>query len=113
MQTNYIEVTTGGDSNGDQCPDASKCSLRKAIGLAAGQGDIDFNSGVSSVTLSSTGTLTLSLPTSGAAGVNIIGPGANALTVDGNRGNFSVFTVDANVPAVLSGMTISGATLNG
>ncbi len=107
VQSNYIEVTTGGDSNGDQCPDASKCSLRKAIGLAAGQGDIDFNSSVSSVTLSSTGTLTLSLPTSGVAGVNIIGPGANALTVDGGGGNFSVFTVAANVPAVLYGMTIS------
>ena len=113
VQTNYIQVTTGGDSNGDSCPSATKCSLRAAIAQAAGQGDIDFKSTVTSVTVSSTGTLDLALPASGAAGVNIIGPGANALTVDANKGNFSVFTVDANVPAVLYGMTISGASLNG
>jgi predicted outer membrane repeat protein len=111
VQTNYIQVQTGTDAgNGAiDCdnPTPSGCTLRDALLLANsnGYGDIDFASGVTSITLSGTGTLTLS----GTTGINIIGPAPSTVTVNGGgpTSNFSVFTVDANVPALLYGLTIS------
>src|SRR6185437_964060 len=54
-------------------------------------------------------TVAASLELSGTTGINIIGPGANNLTINGggSSSDFSVFTVDANVPAVLYGLTIA------
>lgn len=100
VQTNYIQVTSNKDTGTN--------TLRDAIATAntAGSGDIDFTSTITSIALSSSnGTLGLSAST----GINIIGPGANALTVSGgsSSANFPVFTVDANVSAVLDGLTIS------
>jgi hypothetical protein len=103
VQTNYVQVQNSGDTGGS-CP-GSSCRLRGAIASAntAGYGDIDFASGVTSITAGST------LQLSGTTGINIIGNGANTLTVNGggSSSNFSVFTVNANVPAVLYGLTIS------
>ena len=103
VQTNYIQVQSSGSSGGS-CP-GSSCRLNAAISAAntAGYGDIDFASSVTSIT----GATTLEL--SGTTGINIIGPGANKLSVNGggSSSNFSVFTVDANVPAVLYGLTIT------
>ena len=104
VQTNYIQVQSSNDNSGGSCPGAS-CRLRTAISTANGNGygDIDFASGVTSITVGST------LDLSGTTGINIIGSGANKLTVNGggSSSNFSVFTVDANVPAVFYGLTIS------
>jgi predicted outer membrane repeat protein len=103
VQTNYVQVQNNSDTGGS-CP-GSSCRLRTAIAAAntAGYGDIDFASGVTSITGAST------LQLSGTTGINIIGNGANKLTINGGgaSSNFSVFTVDANVPAVLYGLTIS------
>ncbi|MGH9590388.1 MAG: beta strand repeat-containing protein [Terracidiphilus sp.] len=110
VQTNYIQVQSSGGSGGS-CP-GSTCRLTAALAAAntAGYGDIDFASSVTSITVA--GTLELS----GTAGINIIGPGANKLTVNGggSSSDFSVFTVDANMPAVLYGLTIAkGNTATG
>jgi hypothetical protein len=108
VQANYIQVQKGTDAGaGKSDCQGTNCTLRDAIALANsnGYGDIDFASGVSSITLSNTGTLTLS----GTTGINLIGPGATTATVNGGgpTSNFSVFTVPSNVPAVLYGLTIS------
>ena len=112
VQTNYVQVQSSGDAGagaGD-CP-GSSCTLRDAVDLANGNGygDIDFASGVNSITLAST------LELSAATGINIAGPAANKLTVNGggSASNYSVVTVDAGVPALLYGLTISnGNTTN-
>lgn len=109
VQTNYIKVTSTGDANNATCPDNTKCSLRAAIAQAAGQGDIDF--GVTSATLTGSG-LTLALPASGAAGVNIIGSATSLVKVDGGAAG-TVFTVNASVPAVLYGLTITNGNASG
>lgn len=110
VQSNYLNVQSSGNSGGT-CP-GSTCRLGTAVSAAntAGYGDIDFSSSVTSITLA--GTLELS----GSMGINIIGPGANKLTVigGGSSSDFSIFTVDAGVPAVLYGLTISkGNTATG
>ncbi len=110
VQANYIQVqasTDAGAGASDCNPQGASCTLRDAILLAnsIGYGDIDFASGVSSITLSNTGTLTLS----GTTGINIVGPGASTVTVNGGGegSNFSVFTVNASVPALIYGLTVS------
>jgi hypothetical protein len=120
VQTNYIQVTSGGDAGtgASDCQTVpnTTCTLRDVVGIANGSttpnvyGDIDFASGLKSVTLSA-GTLELSSLT----GVNIAGPAANQLTINGggSASNFTVVTVDAGVPALLYGLTISkGNTTN-
>jgi hypothetical protein len=114
VQANYIQVQANTDAGaGASDCQGTGCTLRDAVLLANsnGYGDIDFASGVSSITLSSTGTLELS----GTTGINIIGPGASTVTVNGGGGtsNFSVFTVDAGVPASLYGLTISNGNTSG
>lgn len=107
VQTNYVQVQNNGDTGGS-CP-GSSCRLRAAIAAAnTAGGDIDFASSVTSITGAST------LELSGTTGINIIGPGANKLTINGggSSSNFSVITVDANVPAVLYGVTISSGKTN-
>jgi Bacterial Ig-like domain (group 3) len=106
-QTNYIQVQNAGDAVGGACPGAS-CTLRDAIAAAGSAGDIDFKPGIAAVNLTaSNGTLTLG----GATGIEIAGPGASTLTVNGNGSSgtpLSVFTVNSGAQALLSGLTISG-----
>ena len=66
---------------------------------------IQFQSGLS-------GTIPLSSTLELSADVAIVGLGANVLTVKGggSGSNFSVFTVDAGVTAMLSGLTITGGS---
>ena len=118
-QTNYRTVTTLADStnNSSTCTGGENCSLRDAIGLAnASGGDIDFLSSLTST--SSPGTITLGANTGTgdialpaiAEQVNIIGPGANQLTVSGNNDGSvgSVFTVNSGAQAILYGLTVTG-----
>ena len=102
VQTNYIQVQASSATN-PSCP-GNKCTLPTAITSVntTGYGDIDFATSVTSITVSS------KLELSGKTGINIIGPGAKSLTISGGSGAFSVFVVDAQVPAALYGMTISG-----
>ncbi len=112
VQTNYIQVTNNADAGagaGD-CPGTgTSCTLRDAVGIANSSappevfGDIDFGSAVSPITLASTLSLTAT------TGINIVGPGASKLTVNGggSTSNFSVVTLDTGVPALLYGLTIS------
>jgi hypothetical protein len=109
VQANYIQVQASGDGGAGaaDCQSAS-CTLRDAIILANsnGYGDIDFASGVSSITLAgANGTLNLT----GASGINIIGSGANSLTVNGGGSttNFSVFTVGSGAQVLMNWLTIS------
>ncbi|MGH9588126.1 MAG: beta strand repeat-containing protein [Acidobacteriaceae bacterium] len=111
VQTNYLMVTTATDSAPSSCTSAA-CSLRDAINAAnTAGGDISFKSGL--------GTLTIS-PTQGAlpaitGAVNIIGPGANQLTVSGGSSTTvgSVFTVNSGAVATLYGLTIANGNVNG
>lgn len=109
VQTNYIEVQAAGDggAGAGDCPGAS-CTLRDAIAAAGAAGDIDFAAGVTTVTLTpGNGALTLAAT----GGIEIVGPGANALTVNGGGSStthLSVFSVSAGDQALLYGMTISG-----
>ncbi len=107
VQTNYIQVQSSGD-NGDapaDCP-GTNCTLQDAIGLAntsgGGNGDIDFAPGVSSIALSSSIAV-------GSGYDNIIGPGANQLTINGggSSSDFSAVYVGPGDHAVLYGLTIS------
>ncbi|HEV2322973.1 MAG TPA: Ig-like domain-containing protein, partial [Terracidiphilus sp.] len=115
VQTNYIQVQSSGDAGAGAADcQSTSCTLRDAVLLANanGYGDIDFASGVTSVTLSGS-TLNLTEDT----GINIIGPGASKLTINGggSSSNFSVITVGSGVPAMLTGLTISNGntTTNG
>ncbi|HEV2136436.1 MAG TPA: right-handed parallel beta-helix repeat-containing protein [Terracidiphilus sp.] len=112
VQANYIQVQSSGDAGAgaSDCPSTS-CTLRDAILLANGNGygDIDVASSVSSITLAgANGTLNLT----GASGINIIGSGANSLTVNGggSTSNFSVFTVGSGAQVLMNWLTIANGT---
>jgi CSLREA domain-containing protein len=99
VQTNYLTVTTTADNGGGTC--GASCTLRDAIASAnaSGHADIQFGAGV-------TGTITLgsALPAlSGTA--DLIGPGANVLTVSGNNA-YPVFNVTTGTLDV-TGLTIA------
>ncbi|MGH9606155.1 MAG: Ig-like domain repeat protein [Terracidiphilus sp.] len=106
-QTNYIEVQNAGDGAGGACPGVG-CTLRDAIAAAGSAGDIDFKSSVATVSLTpGNGALTLGAAT----GIEIVGPGASTLTVDGHGSSgakLSVFTVSSGDQALLYGLTITG-----
>jgi len=105
VQANYLTVNTAADDAGSTITTCgATCTLRDAINtaLADGNGDIDFASGLS-------GTITLggSLPAISTTGsVDIVGPGANLLSVSGALTypilNIAAGTVD------ISGLTITG-----
>jgi len=112
-QSNYITVTTGADDaipgNAGHCPGAA-CTLRDAIAAANAVlgGDIDFNNGLS--------TITIGIPTTATEGpsifydTNVIGPGANSLTVTGQNGYVLLGAKGGNV--YLSGMTFANGYNN-
>jgi len=111
IQTNYVKVQSAGDSGSgaSDCPSGS-CTLRDAIAAAgSADGDVYFASGISTVTLNpANGTLQQS---GSIPAVNIVGPGAGSLTVNGNgsSGNqLSVFTNGAGQTMALYGLTITG-----
>ncbi len=129
VQTNYLTVNTLADSSnsGDatSCSDGTEsatntCSLRDALGQAntAGQADVDFApslflSGTPAV--STPGTINLATgtntPLPGISGqLNLVGPGANLLTVSGGNSPAvgSVLTVNSTATAFIEGLTISG-----
>jgi CSLREA domain-containing protein len=115
VQTNYIKVQSSGDAGSgtsDCIPQSANCTLRDAIavGNSLGTVDVDFASGVSTINLKpANGTLEIKSNSGGAS--NLIGPGANQLTVNGNGSSsnrLSVFTVDSGGTATLSGMTVTG-----
>lgn len=101
VQTNYTTVTTANDSGAG--------SLRAAITAAnsSGYGDIDFDPSLNGATI----TLASTLP--GLTGQeNIVGPGANLLTVSGANA-YTVFTIYSLGRATLNGLTIANGNGNG
>jgi CSLREA domain-containing protein len=81
VQTSRLTVTTTGDAGNGSC--GATCTLRDAVTAAnaAGHGDIGFANGL-------TGTIALSSELPVISGtVDIVGPGANLLTVSGNSAN--------------------------
>ena len=106
-----IQVTTTADSGAG--------SLSQAItdaNATPGNDQISFNlTGSSSYTI----TLKSALPniidastaiTGGSAGtVSITGLGASSLTIDGNKGDFSIFAIDAGGNLSISAVTVTGA----
>jgi CSLREA domain-containing protein len=121
VQTNQYVVNTLVDSNDGSCT-STTCSLRDAIGAAnSAGGDITF---LSSLTSTGTpGTINLSSGASpagtgstlGVSGqANIIGPGANQLTVAGDDDTNvgSVLTVNSGAQVSLYGLTIAAGYTN-
>jgi len=116
VQTNYLLVTTTQDLL-DMTPACnafgdSPCSLRDALTLAVPGGtDIAFVTSVFPSLSSLAGIITLldsPLPAIG-GNLDLVGPGANVLTVSGGGSTAvgSVFTVNSNANAAISGITIS------
>ena len=104
--------------------DSGTGSLRQAIidaNTTEGNDTIDFNfdTGASPYTI----TLSSALPNiidastvvgTGTAGtVTITGLGTSSLTIDANKGNFSIFSINAGGNLSISGVTVSGAQFNG
>ena len=119
VQTNQYRVNTLTDQIDTltNCVSpATTCSLRDAIGLAnVSPGDITFLAGLTSV--GSPGTINLGSPAGTNTALpalieqeNIIGPGANQLTVSGNNSTAvgSVFTINSGATATIYGITVSG-----
>jgi CSLREA domain-containing protein len=106
-QTTTLTVTTTADTvNG--CS-ATICTLRDALNAAygaAGTSNIQFAPGV-------TGTIALTSTLPGFSGtINLIGPGASQLTIDGGNSSIigSIFTVTNNAVVTISGVTIAHGT---
>ncbi len=103
-QTTTLTVTTTADTT-NGCS-ASLCSLRDAISAAygaAGTTNIQFAAGV-------TGTITLTSTLPGFDGtINLIGPGASLLTIDGGNSSIigHVFQVNSGSTVSISGVTIA------
>jgi predicted outer membrane repeat protein len=120
VQTDQYVVTTLTDSTNaaTTCTGGATCSLRDAIGLAnASGGDIAFKSSLTSTSAPGAISLGSALPAiSAAEAINILGPGANQLTVNGgfsSFNSFSVFTVNSGATATLYGLTITNGYVSG
>ncbi len=105
VQSNYIAVTSGADDATGvpaNCP-GSGCELRDAVSSAnaAGDADIDFSTGVSTVTLTSAGPATT-------GNVNVVGPGANSLTITGQN-EYALLSTSGG-SAFLYGMTFANGS---
>jgi len=86
--------------------DSGGGSLRTALGHAN-------QAGGSVVVITATGVIELASPLPAiSSDVQILGPGANNLTVSGS-GAYQVFNVTSNVSAAIAGLTISGGTISG
>lgn len=122
VQPNFLIVTTTNDQI-DAGPDCTSgtgntCSLRDALTAANPAGtDVTFASVVTgAIDLS-----TVNAPLPAIAGpLNLVGPGANNLSVSGGHSSSvgSIFTVNSGVNAALSGITVtaggdSGLMING
>jgi hypothetical protein len=107
VQVEDMIVTTTADStnSGTSCDGTATCSLRDALTLANsyGSGDISFASSITNAP--SAITLTSALPAI-TGNVNITGPGANLLTVSGNK-LYRVFLINSGVTVSISGLTIA------
>ncbi len=99
-----LTVTTSGDvSDGGD----GVLSLREAIDAAAAFDTIEFDPSLSGQTIGLTqGTITLS------TSVQIVGPGADELTIDGNELG-RVFFIDSGATVLVSGLTVSGGNHTG
>ena len=94
--------------------DSGPDSLRQAIidaNNTAGNDQINFN--FSSGSSSNTITLVSALPSIVSAGiagtVTINGLGASSLTINGNNGNFRIFSINVGGDLTISGVTVTGA----
>ena len=106
-----IQVTTTADSGAG--------SLRQAItdaNATPGNDQISFNlTGSTPYTIKLASVLPNIIDastaiTGGSAGtVSITGLGASSLTIDGNKGDFSIFAIDAGGNLFISGVTVTGA----
>jgi hypothetical protein len=101
-----VTVNTTGDPAGLGCT-GGPCSLRQAIAASAAGDTINFAPGVSGAITLTGGVLLIT------QSVNIAGPGAGNLTIDGN-GKSTVFDIapsgGANQDVTISGLTITGGT---
>jgi CSLREA domain-containing protein len=108
VQANYLTVNVATDDPGStKTTCGTACTLRDAINtaLAENNGDINFASGLTGSTI----TLGAALPTINTSGsVNIVGPGANQLSISG-ASTYQVFNI-AQGTVNLSGMTLGGKT---
>jgi hypothetical protein len=96
--------------------DSGAGSLRQAIDDAnttAGDDIIDFNfaSGSSPYTITLATALPNILDASTSGTLTITGLGASSLTIDANKGNFSIFTINTGANLTISGVTFSGAKI--
>jgi hypothetical protein len=104
VQTHYLTVNTVADTNDGKCT-ATTCSFRDALEQAAtdGQGDIRFSA-------KGTISLTLGKPLPAIAeNLNIVGPGASQLTIDGTGSTAvgGLLSVSLQKIAAISGVTIA------
>ena len=104
-------VTTNADSGAG--------SLRQAIidaNATTANDEIIFSS---SIFLNGPSTITLGAAfpaiaaASSAGSLTISGPGASSLTIDGNRRNFSIFSINTGGNLTISGVTVTGANTSG
>ncbi len=120
VQSNYLTVTTTADSDDSSGCTATLCSLRDALNYAAGYDnflsyDIRFAPTVTgSIQLLNDTSLHIP-PSADGGGINIIGPGASQLTIDGLGSSAvgSVFDCAGNSIFAISGLTITGGNASG
>ncbi|MFN6054021.1 MAG: hypothetical protein ACK47R_24585, partial [Planctomycetia bacterium] len=96
--------------------DSGAGSLRQAIidaNATAANDTIDFSVVNSPYTINLASALPNIATTSSAGTLTINGLGASSLTIDGNQGNFSIFSVASGGNLTISGVTVSGANING
>jgi CSLREA domain-containing protein len=105
VQPNYLIVNTTGDTDDGLC--GATCSLRdaiKAANAATPGSDIGFSSSLNG------GTIPLGSPLPAiTAQVNIMGPGANSLTVSG-AGTYQVFNISSGGGVAIYGLTVANGS---
>jgi len=110
IPTNNITVINNSDSGAG--------SLRQAIidaNATVVNEIIDFNfaSGTSPHTITLAAALPTILNASTAGNLAIIGLSASSITIDANKGNFSIFTIDTGANLTISRVTVTGANNSG
>ncbi|MBU3704648.1 MAG: right-handed parallel beta-helix repeat-containing protein, partial [Ilumatobacteraceae bacterium] len=105
-----VDTLADGAGNATDCttPVVGSCSLRDALAAATAGDGIEFSA---SLFTGGAGTITLTNGSLINNGANIVGPGANLLTVNANSGA-RVFQMNA-AATTLSGMTITGGSFGG